>query len=294
MDQHRKDMNLDVNRKFNKFLLERSKILDDIKQFLNMVLTFLSQFPHGKWKKIKKSKGFKVQESLAKLMESLCFMHALYGYPKSNPETIVVDKAAIVTFLSDIEEGIKEKTNFVLENDSDSGKPRKRPCTGIEFVMKKRDIENRFKRITENKEKVPITLNVTYDYDVDVENVFYNKFKDTLTTVNKDAVKTLVEDMTGENGEKFSKYCSQIDKENFWKEFNFFQEECLLANQVREPARIYQLMIKDMFSENPEAIDVYGKKLLSSLPKENCLKPAVWAERKNENNGKEYGVSLGD
>ena len=66
---------------FKGFLKERSMILSDIKQFLSMVFQYcLYMEKNTKSRHI----GAKIRTHLPVLMESVCLIHALYGYPDSS------------------------------------------------------------------------------------------------------------------------------------------------------------------------------------------------------------------
>jgi hypothetical protein len=70
---------------FAGFLRERSRIFKDIKQFLSVVLKCCLQF--GKMAKDSSTKSqiaAKIRINLPPLIESLCLIHALYGYPDSS------------------------------------------------------------------------------------------------------------------------------------------------------------------------------------------------------------------
>ena len=61
---------------YDEFLLERKLILQNIKEFLYLVLNF----QHESDKRAKPS-SLNNAEDVRKLIKSLCLIHALYGYP---------------------------------------------------------------------------------------------------------------------------------------------------------------------------------------------------------------------
>ena len=62
------------------FQNERNSILQDIKEFLFMALNFVHEYFHLN-SGLDTDKGV---EHVRRLIKSLCWMHALYGYPVAN------------------------------------------------------------------------------------------------------------------------------------------------------------------------------------------------------------------
>jgi hypothetical protein len=79
-------MDPETEGRYKAFLKERRKILEDIKQFLNMVLTYFS-FLETKWGGCESVVSAINIESMKSLIKSLCLIHGLYGYPADNDNT---------------------------------------------------------------------------------------------------------------------------------------------------------------------------------------------------------------
>ena len=71
-------MSTDEDKRYTNFLKERKCILEDIKQFLEMVLIYFGMM-ENKWGHDRVVNAN--EKSVKLLMKSLCLIHALYGYP---------------------------------------------------------------------------------------------------------------------------------------------------------------------------------------------------------------------
>lgn len=74
---------------FRGFLKERNRIHEDIKEFLLIVLQCcfnIEENAEGRNPELKADLTTKIKNSLPSLFESLCFIHALYGYPQANSD----------------------------------------------------------------------------------------------------------------------------------------------------------------------------------------------------------------
>ena len=75
--------------RFQKFLKQRSRTHNHIREFLWMVLKYCSKMikapNHGNLRNVD-IYAAKLRERLPELLKSLCFIHALYGYPPANSD----------------------------------------------------------------------------------------------------------------------------------------------------------------------------------------------------------------
>ena len=77
---------MDNDEEYGEFTEERGKALNDIEQFLQMILAYFED--------MEEKRGFKkdaIVKELQPLIKSLCLLHALYGYPKKNDEQGNID-----------------------------------------------------------------------------------------------------------------------------------------------------------------------------------------------------------
>ena len=78
---------MDPEDGFEEFLEERSEILKDIEQFLFMVFKYFSQMEEDFAQSDFKHHFF-ITENVCSLIESLCVIHGLYGYPGHNSSAL--------------------------------------------------------------------------------------------------------------------------------------------------------------------------------------------------------------
>jgi hypothetical protein len=72
---------MELEDEFQDFLKERSEILRDIEQFLFMTFRYFSKMGNRY-----DPKSF-ATETVRSLIQSLCLIHGLYGYPERNSST---------------------------------------------------------------------------------------------------------------------------------------------------------------------------------------------------------------
>ena len=70
---------MDLASKYAYFLEERCKILDDIEEFLRMILLFFISMELD----LKKSRE-NISQNLRRIVKSLYVLHGLYGFPGSD------------------------------------------------------------------------------------------------------------------------------------------------------------------------------------------------------------------
>ena len=87
-----------MQNRFRKFLKERDKILEEINQFLRAVLIYFLTLEdkYGFSAECIKSRS---TPKICSLIESLCLIHALYGYPAAKSETGNVSKLLLVCMI---------------------------------------------------------------------------------------------------------------------------------------------------------------------------------------------------
>ncbi|CAB4044774.1 Hypothetical predicted protein, partial [Paramuricea clavata] len=74
-------------QRFEWFLKERSEIHKDIEAFLLMVLEYCLKMEElAKKRYTINVYADKMSDNLISLLKSLCFIHALYGYPQANSD----------------------------------------------------------------------------------------------------------------------------------------------------------------------------------------------------------------
>ena len=76
-----------VEKRFDRFLTQRKKVLEDIEKFLEMALEHLNYYTKRTTLPATTT-GPRIYNHLGSLFKSLCLIHALYGYPgkKSDEE----------------------------------------------------------------------------------------------------------------------------------------------------------------------------------------------------------------
>ncbi|CAB4037641.1 Hypothetical predicted protein, partial [Paramuricea clavata] len=102
----RKTVPAEERNLFQDFLTDRSTILEDIREFLSVVLMYCLNMED----ELDCPRDVIATKNVSSLIESLCLIHGLYGYPaKSNSsENTGVNKRAVRDILSEIEEKNKE------------------------------------------------------------------------------------------------------------------------------------------------------------------------------------------
>ncbi len=71
---------MDINEKYGEFTEERGTVFNDIEQFLQMILVYFEDMEENR----KFKRHVIATAKLQPLIESLCLLHALYGYPEKN------------------------------------------------------------------------------------------------------------------------------------------------------------------------------------------------------------------